>query len=338
MEKHDAPSMIVVMGVTGAGKSFFINQLAGRQLAKEGSDLDSCTQGCQLLPITLGHSKVMMIDTPGFDDTQRTDSEILTEIARILSAQYDLGVELKGVIYIHRITDIRYGRAAVKTFEIFKKICGQTALNNVLLVTSRWTEVDPTTGAERERQLKDKFWAYMLGHGSNMSRFHGDRPSAVSLVSQLLQKDTVVLQLQKELVDEGKQLEDTMAGAYVSNNLEKLKQQYQDELASLERLKQDLRDNERAMKRQIQRDWQVESARLKQIQNEQVSLQQAVGVEVRQEIQKKRSGLTKVLPYVPAVVSILAAFVGIPPGVTEIFTSWFADFGGNFDMSEIFAF
>ncbi|KAF1995328.1 P-loop containing nucleoside triphosphate hydrolase protein [Amniculicola lignicola CBS 123094] len=330
--------MIVVMGVTGAGKSYFINQLAGREIAKEGSDLDSCTEGCQLLPITLGHTKVMMIDTPGFDDTQRTDSEILTEIARILSAQYELGVELKGIIYIHRITDIRYGRAAVKTFEIFKKICGETALNNVLLVTSRWKEVNPTTGAERERQLKEKFWAYMLGHGSNMSRFHGDRPSAVSLVSQLLQKDTVVLQLQKELVDEGKQLDDTAAGAYVSDNLEKLKQQYQDELASLERLKQDLLDNDRAMKRQIQRDWEAESARLRQAQNDQVSLQHAVGVEVRQEIKEKRSGLTKVLPFVPAMVSILAAFVGIPPGVTDIFANWFADLGTDLNVSDFLSF
>lgn len=286
-----------------------------------------------MVPVTIGHSKVLLIDTPGFDDTRRTDSEILTEIARILSAQYELGVELKGVIYIHRITDIRYSRAAIKTFEIFKKICGEKALSNVLLITSRWDGIDQSVGAERERQLKDKFWAYMLGHGSNISRFHGDRPSAVGLVSQLLCRDMVVLQLQKELVDEGKSLDDTSAGAYVSNNLEKLKQQYQDELASLERLRQDLLENDRAMKRQIRLDWEQESARLQSVQNEQVSLQRAVGTEVRQEITQKRSGLSKVLPYVPAAISILAAFVGIPPGVTDIFTAWFADLGSSFDFS-----
>lgn len=43
MKEHQAaPSMIVVMGVTGAGKSYFINQLAGQEVAQEGSDLDSC--------------------------------------------------------------------------------------------------------------------------------------------------------------------------------------------------------------------------------------------------------------------------------------------------------
>ena len=34
--------MILVMGVTGAGKSYFINQLAGKKLVQEGPDLESC--------------------------------------------------------------------------------------------------------------------------------------------------------------------------------------------------------------------------------------------------------------------------------------------------------
>lgn len=41
-EQKEAPSMIVVMGVTGAGKSYFINQLAGNKVVKEGPDLESC--------------------------------------------------------------------------------------------------------------------------------------------------------------------------------------------------------------------------------------------------------------------------------------------------------
>lgn len=38
----EALNMIVVMGVTGAGKSYFINQLAGKEVVKEGPDLESC--------------------------------------------------------------------------------------------------------------------------------------------------------------------------------------------------------------------------------------------------------------------------------------------------------
>jgi len=41
-EQQDAASMIVVMGVTGAGKSYFVNQLAGKSVVEEGADLDPC--------------------------------------------------------------------------------------------------------------------------------------------------------------------------------------------------------------------------------------------------------------------------------------------------------
>ena len=34
--------MILVMGVTGSGKSYFINQLAGSEVSPEGANLTSC--------------------------------------------------------------------------------------------------------------------------------------------------------------------------------------------------------------------------------------------------------------------------------------------------------
>lgn len=265
---------------------------------------------------------MLLIDTPGFDDTERSDSKILTEIARILSCQYEIGVELKGIIYIHRITDIRYSRSSVKTFEIFKKICGERALENVLLMTSRWSEVSDTVGSDRERQLRDRFWAYMLNRGSNISRFHGDRDSAIALISQLLMKETVVLELQEELVDKGKRLNETSAGAYVSDNIDDVKARYEEELASLEKLKHELRENDRAMKRQVQKDYDAEQSRLQKAEEEQVSLQRPVGKEVQEEIKKKRSKLALVIPFIPSAISLILMFVGIPPGVPEIIAAW----------------
>lgn len=35
-------SMIVVMGVTGSGKSYLINRLAGKEVVAEGEDIYSC--------------------------------------------------------------------------------------------------------------------------------------------------------------------------------------------------------------------------------------------------------------------------------------------------------
>lgn len=41
--------MVVVMGVTGAGKSYFINKLAGREVTEEGNSLHACAF-CALIP------------------------------------------------------------------------------------------------------------------------------------------------------------------------------------------------------------------------------------------------------------------------------------------------
>ena len=40
--RADVLSMILVMGVTGSGKSYFINQLAGGDVVNTGGDLKSC--------------------------------------------------------------------------------------------------------------------------------------------------------------------------------------------------------------------------------------------------------------------------------------------------------
>jgi len=279
----------------------------------------------------------LLLDTPGFDDTTRSDSEILAEIARILAAQYELGVQLKGIVYMQRITDIKMTGSSMKTLQIFQKICGETALRNVLLITSRWGEVEESLGASRERELRDDFWAYMLGKGSRLSRFHGDRQSAITLVGQVLVQDSVVLDLQHELVDKGKRLNETSAGAFVNDDLETLKSQYRDELAGLERLKRELVENDRAMKRQIQQDWAREQDRLVSAEKQQVSLQAPVGVEVQRSIRQASAGrrswlgrglLRGSLELLPDILSILGMFVGIPSGTFETLASWIPGFTG----------
>jgi len=49
LAKANELPMVLVMGMTGAGKSHFINKLANRHVVEEGDDYDSCTsQDCAL--------------------------------------------------------------------------------------------------------------------------------------------------------------------------------------------------------------------------------------------------------------------------------------------------
>lgn len=296
---------------------------------------------CQAVPVEIGKSKVLLIDTPGFDDTTRTDSDVLTEITKMLSAQYELGVSLKGVIYLHRITDVRYQGSSVKTLNIFKKICGDKALKNVILATTRWNEEDAIQGANRENQLRTDFWAYMLNHDSVMTRYYGDRDSAIAMASQLISRRSIVLDIQREMFDEQKTLEQTNAGAFVSDGLSAVKAKHEEEIRELENLRETLREGDRVMRRQIQQDWDREKARLQKIEVDQERLRRNVANEVGEKIhrkQKKRPSALKIAAsLLPSVLGLLGMFVGIPPGTFNLLASWFSDSDIGDSVAEFFS-
>jgi hypothetical protein len=96
---------------------------------------------------------VAVVDTPGMDDSSRSDAEILEEITAFLCAQYQLGMPLKGIIFMHRITDNKMSGSAQRYFEMFNCLCGERNFQNVVLLTTMWSELkDEGKGLERERE------------------------------------------------------------------------------------------------------------------------------------------------------------------------------------------
>ena len=118
---------------------------------------------------------IYLIDTPGFDDTNRSDSEVLREIASWLTASYAAKIRLSGIIYLHRISDVRMQGSAKRNLFMFKKLCGPNALNNVILATTMWDRVCEAEGLARETELTstDDFWGWMLSQGSKVHRHSG---------------------------------------------------------------------------------------------------------------------------------------------------------------------
>ncbi len=269
--------------------------------------------------IHIGRKPILVVDTPGFDEGSRSEAEILNEISKVLAAQYKLGVTLRGVVYVHRITDMRYGGAAIKAFEIFKRICGETALKNVMLITSMWSKMDEDTGSRKEAELRKRFWPYMLERGSKMSRFYDSRESAIALVSQLLNSIPVVLTLQREIVDAGLKTKDTTAGAYVHDDLETRKREQETILKILlERLKEGFRGNI-SRRRDVEGDIAATKKNLRLALEQQACLNQCIGDEVDEKISKGlqvREALAKARPYVIPVASlvlnILLGLLGVP--------------------------
>ena len=158
---------------------------------------------------------VYLIDTPGFDDTNRSDTEVLSEIAAWLGNSYRSNILLHGIIYLHRITDIRMRGSARKNLIMFKQLCGTDALKKVILVTTMWDKVSSDEAVMREKELIDtpEFWGWMLGKGSSCHRHNNTERSARDIVHLLANHNApIATELQRQLVDEKRTLDQTSAG------------------------------------------------------------------------------------------------------------------------------
>ncbi|KAF8064965.1 P-loop containing nucleoside triphosphate hydrolase protein [Lyophyllum atratum] len=225
-DARETDVIIPVMGPTGAGKSTFINILMGQDVASVGHDLQSHTVHIQ--HFTFFHPdfpkrRIVVIDTPGFDDTTIDDREILRRIAVWLARSYDANMKLAGVIYLHEITQPRMLGTARRNLDMFNKLCGAEATKQVILTTTKWSDVTKDVGERREKQLKDNYWKHMLDLGSSMTRFDATQRSARRVINTILAKDVLdAVQIQQELGDIDRILAETEAGRTLRYTLKEL--------------------------------------------------------------------------------------------------------------------
>ncbi|KAH9829191.1 P-loop containing nucleoside triphosphate hydrolase protein [Rhodofomes roseus] len=269
--------LIAVTGPTGAGKSTFINHVCGSSL-KVGTGLRSCTADIDVASYIVGDMKLVLIDTPGFDDTTRSQADVLEDIGKFLKRTYEQDVLLSGVIYMHRISDRRVGGIARENFRLFRKICGPDAMKNVYIVTTMWDEVTEAVGQAREQELATKpiFFQPAIEHGARMLRHQNNAESARSIVASLIDAQSArKLQMQHELVDEEKGVPETAAGRDLSTLLREQEERHQREL---QQLRDEMRDAERVEIVRLREELKKTKDELRRIRRDEEKLQGGNGV------------------------------------------------------------
>lgn len=210
-------------------------------VAKVGDDYESCTQqvrayGC-IHPDGSGR-KVIIVDTPGFDDTYRFDFDVLRDLAKWLAKtlvfrfvfkylffmgrlRYRKKITLSGILHFHSIEESRMRTASIRCLQMFQALCGENALRNVVFTTTYWDKISTDVGAIRESQLLLTFWKLFIDQGSRVARFqprtYETAWNLIDLFSTPLNSPNAApkarqpLQIQTELVTEGKPLHQSSA-------------------------------------------------------------------------------------------------------------------------------
>lgn len=169
------------------------------------------------------------------------------------------------MIYLHRITDRKLCGSSRKNLNVFRHLCGDDALTNVAIVTNMWENVEPALGVAREKELasEDTMFAPLIAHGARMFRHDGSRPSALTVLDKLLVKIPIPLLIQKELVDEGRDITDTSAAREVDRELSKARQKYREELASIKvRIEEALQEDDVETQQENEQDYEDVRKRL----------------------------------------------------------------------------
>lgn len=158
-----------------------------------------------------------LIDTPGFDDSKRSDIDILTDLAFWLIMAYNTNpkILLSGIIYLHPIHEPRLQGTARKNLNMFKLLCGDENLHSVVLATTmrhKDIEIDASRRIEQLKSTPD-FWGKMIDEGSKVFQHDNTRESAFMIIDYIIQKrERVTLSIQKQMVDEHMTIDQSSAG------------------------------------------------------------------------------------------------------------------------------
>ncbi|CAM1505055.1 Fc.00g106920.m01.CDS01 [Cosmosporella sp. VM-42] len=213
---------VAIMGMTGTGKSTFISLCTGEDVLV-GHSLESCTQNIGIYQCRWSSDvDIYLVDTPGFDDTTRSDTDVLKDIATWLTNSYQKDLKLSGIMYLHRITDHRMVGSAKKNLFMFKKLCGS---------------------------------------GATVKQHNNSRDSAMRLLKTFVTKNRVTMSIQQEMVNDGKALDQTQAGMELDSELLRERDKFRKERAEAEEMMRqamEARDQQSAeMLRQHKDDMQL---------------------------------------------------------------------------------
>ena len=271
------------------------------------------TSACEIVETQIGDTNVAVVDCPGFDDSFKSDAEILTMISELVTTQYHIGMKLWGIIFLHRITDVRFQGSAKNVLSLFQQLVGDGALSNVVLATTQWGKVkeeDMPAAILREHQLRDQYWRYMLIKNSMMTRFEGNKASAEGIVAQLVGKQHVVLQLQQELVEGKRSLGKTGAGSLLRPNVDRKIRKSKDDV---KRLRAELKTGVNNTRRlRIQREIYEAEQLISAGERDEERLGREVGADLLYKLKQVdwQKGLRIALSVLGFVVSVITLATG----------------------------
>ncbi|KAF9051591.1 hypothetical protein BJ165DRAFT_1401087 [Panaeolus papilionaceus] len=219
---------ILVMGMTGVGKSKFIESFSSKPLKNtiSGDSLESVTQDLtayKLVNVNLhGGHPILLIDTPGFADPNLSEMTVVQQIQGWMRAnKIDV---INHILFLDRISDTRVAGNKGKVFDMFKELTGSGSAENITILTTMWdlmqyTEKQKIQAEARFQQLKNEHWQEFIAEGARILKFTNTQSSALKALDQCLLHSIRKYFDFAQATNDGDQIRDTSFGKTIERIL-----------------------------------------------------------------------------------------------------------------------
>ncbi|KAF9039074.1 hypothetical protein BJ165DRAFT_363803 [Panaeolus papilionaceus] len=196
------PMTFLLMGITGTGKSTFVEKLSSsHQLHISGDTIESVTKEIALYqlicrkPRVRPRRKIFFLDTPGLSDPSISEATVIKTI-KAWMAQNGLK-RIDRLLYFERINETRLSRSKQDSARIFKELAGNHAAESTCIITSMWDQLQSgkskTNAEKRFKDLAEGHWKDIIEGGGKILKFENTPESAMDIVAEAFEMHTAVL-------------------------------------------------------------------------------------------------------------------------------------------------
>ncbi|XP_078126076.1 GTPase IMAP family member 4-like [Sander vitreus] len=153
---HPEPKLkIILVGLTGVGKTSVMNTLLGIEDEKHGPRSSSQTTECKMATVQRGDQELVIIDTPGVLNTEKTEEEVKKDIVEsIAHAALDGGPH----VFLLVMRPDRCSESEKEAVEMIQEIFGDEFKDYTLVLFTRGGRHVPTyQEVQKEMQFVMKF-------------------------------------------------------------------------------------------------------------------------------------------------------------------------------------
>lgn len=167
--------------------------------------------------------EVILYDTPGLDESEGINSEILRAFASRFVTAYNMGIRINGFIFMQSVAEPRVSESERSQLQLISTMVGPANYSHIAIATTMWDQISPNFGKRNEVNRADDVWKDVLNGGAEILQYRNTKDSAQEILQHLMSNldkfSPFALKLQQDLLHQQGYLGKTEAGMHLQAEL-----------------------------------------------------------------------------------------------------------------------